>query len=66
MGSGVSTHPELDPEQLEEGGTEQPQLRNNGWVFRNKKDFYITREIINGESGWIIGKVPNCILWNEE
>ena len=38
--------------------TQQPLIRNNSWVFKNGKGFQISREIVNDESGWIIGKPP--------
>ena len=38
--------------------TQQPVIRNNSWVFKNGKGFQISREIVNDESGWIIGKPP--------
>jgi hypothetical protein len=37
-----------------------PLIRNEAWMFRNKKNFTISREIIDGDAGWIIGKVPTA------
>ena len=35
-----------------------PLIRNKAWVFKNKKGYQISREILDDESGWIIGKPP--------
>jgi hypothetical protein len=35
-----------------------PYIRNQAWIFRNSKGFQISREIIDDEAGWIIGKPP--------